>query len=602
MKWLGGVLGIILLVTLSRGQAQTLNLPSRATNAITGSEFARSIVPLERSEREQKAYDQVAQGNIPQFLRKLAPVQAEIVQEGKTNRATYYVTPDYLAIGSDEDYFLMPLSPIMAQQMADLAHCNLPTKKMVDNIYSAAKLKLVPTPIPPSPAMATVPIFIQHNQTLREQRQTQLAKHPLETLVAGHKKDVVISNKLNTNPGKVAIYGWHKPDGKAIQPVYTGHADTYADYSHGIRLIQTAVEVNGSAKTIPEVLADVNLAGLLSDEGTVLKPRYPITPQSTALDKPPIRVNTTNALISLKDFRTNAFQERIVSYVSDPEVKIHINAPASLDPHKKLKLVIYTLPNGNTTEQTVGRKLKPGDDWHFNIQHIGAQTRFLREMLKDCNLVVAYLEAGKKSWPTWRKDHADLPQLIPEVVESIKRIFKGMEIQTTLCGHSGGGSFIFGYINAVEQIPNDVERIAFLDSNYAYDETQGHMEKLTKWLNGSKQHHLIILAYNDAIALLNGKPFVSAAGGTWGRSHQMVKDLGRDFKFLNKTNDQFETYVALNGRIQFLLKENPERKIFHTVQVERNGFIHGLVSGTTNEGKGYEYFGPPAYTNWIATE
>ena len=46
--------------------------------------------------------------------------------------------------------------------------------------------------------------------------------------------------------------------------------------------------------------------------------------------------------------------------------------------------------------------------------------------------------------------------------------------------------------------------------------------------------------------------------------------------------------------------ENPERKIFHTVQVERNGFIHALVSGTTNQDKSYEYFGPRAYSNWIA--
>ena len=52
-----------------------------------------------------------------------------------------------------------------------------------------------------------------------------------------------------------------------------------------------------------------------------------------------------------------------------------------------------------------------------------------------------------------------------------------------------------------------------------------------------------------------------------------------------------ETYSALDGRLQLLLKENPDHKIFHTVQVERNGFIQAMVSGTTNEGRGYEYFG-----------
>ena len=61
-------------------------------------------------------------------------------------------------------------------------------------------------------------------------------------------------------------------------------------------------------------------------------------------------------------------------------------------------------------------------------------------------------------------------------------------------------------------------------------------------------------------------------------------------------------FSALDGRVQFILKENPERKIYHTVQVERNGFVHSMVSGTPNEGKGYEYFGPRAYSKWIQPE
>jgi hypothetical protein len=59
---------------------------------------------------------------------------------------------------------------------------------------------------------------------------------------------------------------------------------------------------------------------------------------------------------------------------------------------------------------------------------------------------------------------------------------------------------------------------------------------------------------------------------------------------------------VLDRRIEFLMKENPEHKIFHTVQVERNGFIHALVSGTADQGKGYEYFGDRAYTKWIQGE
>ncbi len=258
------------------------------------------------------------------------------------------------------------------------------------------------------------------------------------------------------------------------------------------------------------------------------------------------------------------------------------------------------MPNGNTTDQTVGKILQPGEDWHYDIQHIGAQTRFLRELINDRAVVVVYLEADAKSWPAWRKKHGD--KLIPEIIATVKKLFAGHEVETVLSGHSGGGSFIFGYLNAVDQIPDDVVRIAFLDSNYAYDRALGHKDKLVKWLAAPDHHCLCVLAYNDAVALLNGKSFVSAAGGTWGKSHAMQRDLAEDFKFTTQTNAEFQRFSALDGRVQFILKENPEKKIFHTVQVERNGFIHSMVSGTPDEGKGYEYFGPRAYSKWIQPE
>lgn len=313
------------------------------------------------------------------------------------------------------------------------------------------------------------------------------------------------------------------------------------------------------------------------------------------------RAGGTNRFSGFQDSLN--FNERVASFTLDPEVKVQINAPPASDfgRGKKVMLILYALPNGNTTEQTIGRKLKPGDDWHFDIQHIGAQTRFLRQMLPDRNIVVAYLEANAstipKSWPAWRKKNGDAP--IPGIVAAIRQIFTDELADLVLSGHSGGGSFIFGYLNAAQNIPNDITRIAFLDSNYAYSPTNGHAEKLSKWLAASDEHRLCVLAYNDAAARLNGKPFVSAEGGTWGRSHAMIKDLGARFPLRAETNGTLEKISGLDGRIEFLLKENPERKVLHTVQVERNGFIESMLSGTTNQGRGYEYFGDRAYTNWV---
>src|ERR1700729_615378 len=115
---------LLLLLLAGSVGAQTLNLPPRPAGAMSGSEFAKSIAPSELREREERIYEQVALGNVPDFLRKLCPVRVQEITDEKTNAATYYVTSDYLAVGSDEDYFLTPLSPIMAQKVADLAHCN----------------------------------------------------------------------------------------------------------------------------------------------------------------------------------------------------------------------------------------------------------------------------------------------------------------------------------------------------------------------------------------------------------------------------------------------------------------------------------------------
>jgi hypothetical protein len=300
------------------------------------------------------------------------------------------------------------------------------------------------------------------------------------------------------------------------------------------------------------------------------------------------------------------FNDRVLSFTIDPEVKVCIDAPSPAQNHpgKKLMLIFYALPNGNTIEQTIGRKLKPGDDWHFNIQHIGAQTRFLRDMLPDRNIVVVYLEANAKaiprSWPAWRKKNGD--SAIPKIIATIRKKFAGQPMDVVLSSHSGGGSFIFGYLNTVETIPNDIARIAFLDSDYAYDPALGHEKKLAHWLGASGDHHLCVLAYDDYAALLNGKHFVSANGGTWGRTHAMIADLGTDFSLTHTTNGDLEKVSGLNGQIEFRLMENPQKKILHTVQVEKNGFIEAMVSGTTNEGRGFQYFGDRAYLKWIGDQ
>jgi len=109
-----------------------------------------------------------------------------------------------------------------------------------------------------------------------------------------------------------------------------------------------------------------------------------------------------------------------------------------------------------------------------------------------------------------------------------------------------------------------------------------------------------VLAYHDSITLLNGKSFVSEEGGTWGRSHAMQRDLAAAFPFTTGHGDGFQRFVALESRVQFLLRENPAREVLHSRLVEWNGFIHAMLTGTTREEKDYHYCGPRAYSAFIS--
>ncbi len=280
--------------------------------------------------------------------------------------------------------------------------------------------------------------------------------------------------------------------------------------------------------------------------------------------------------------------------------RILINAPLKGFENKdRVLLIFFALPNGNTIEQTFGKKLKANDDWHYNIQHIGAQTRFLREEIKDQTVVVVYLEAGQKSWPAWKKDTPGFLQEVKSIVDNVTELFAKWNPQVVLNGHSGGGRFIFSYLEAVGKIPENVKRIAFLDSNYGYEDTI-HGPRLVEWLKSGKDKFLCTLAYNDSVVVYNGQPIVSPKAGTWYRSKMLKDFLTRSFHFKKKEIDSLLWFTSQGKRIEVILKPNPEKKIYHTVQVERNGFIHSILSGTKQEQQKYTYFGERVYSGFIA--
>ena len=202
---------------------------------------------------------------------------------------------------SDNDFVRMPMLPETAQRIANVFGGTLPTRKMSDLIHKNGEVKLSPITMTPDASMTTVPVFFEHHKRIETARLAE--GKPLTALLAGHKKDIVITNRL-TEPNKVFIYGWHYPDGTPIQPLSGAHNDQYVDYSHGVRLINKELMVDGKLYTIKEILQDPVLYKLLSDEnGIMQKTEYP-TREFAAPEKPTtfavVPVDATSVKILVK--------------------------------------------------------------------------------------------------------------------------------------------------------------------------------------------------------------------------------------------------------------------------------------------------------------
>lgn len=263
------------IFSFAQSAIRPLQIPERNPKAESGSEFMQRLIPLSLEEREEEIYLALAKGNMPDFLRNPIQLKGNFQDSlGNFHELIYEILPDYLAVGSDDDYYRIPMNPHTAQRLADLFGASLITSKISDQIYENASIKLDPFFYKPvGRENESVEKFILHNQQIEKQKAAANGENG--ELIAGIKKDVILSYHLEKFLEKVVIYGWHKLDGKPIQPVYKGHVDWYVDYSHGIRLMNQEVMLDGKLTTVSRILSDPILFRLLSDEVFPMnQPRY----------------------------------------------------------------------------------------------------------------------------------------------------------------------------------------------------------------------------------------------------------------------------------------------------------------------------------------
>lgn len=169
----------------------------------------------------------------------------------------------------------IPLWPSTAQRVADRFNAMLPTKRLVDAIWRAGDVKLTPRSIQPHDGIGRndLRMIADYDAMINA------AVAGRGGLIVNGKKDLVVGRSIATPSGRLAvwIYGWLRSDGTPVQPVYGGHAATYVDASHGIRLVSRTAYVNGVPTPIEQLFASAQYAPLLNEGGTLTPEmlRYP---------------------------------------------------------------------------------------------------------------------------------------------------------------------------------------------------------------------------------------------------------------------------------------------------------------------------------------
>jgi hypothetical protein len=208
---------------------------------------------------------------VPYWLREW--IEVPVAADGHTG--SIFVTPDYLAIGTDSDFLRFPLNPFTAERIAFAIGARLPTRKIVKDIHLNAAGHLAADPMPPGSQMMSTQYFVDHNAKVEAQRIQKGFR--VGSLLSGHKKDVVVSPR--TTGKTVCIYGWfYTPQiSSVIQGPganCTSHGAKYADYSHGIRFVKDTMLVDGKEMPLDEVMRHPTLHKLVSDEGPFKNTTY----------------------------------------------------------------------------------------------------------------------------------------------------------------------------------------------------------------------------------------------------------------------------------------------------------------------------------------
>lgn len=189
--------------------------------------------------------------------------------DGNPHSLEIETSPDYLGLDTPEGFVRLPMWPQTVLRVLEVLGWELPTPKIVNDIFYAGSVRLEPSALSTGFLVNNLMTrqgtraYWEHSSRLNAQSGASETE-----LRVGCKKDVVVCHGLTTRlyNGNVGIYGWHRPNGEIIQGLnYKSHVNTYVDYSHGIRPIKH-IRVDGRPTKVSELVNDPILHVLVSKD------------------------------------------------------------------------------------------------------------------------------------------------------------------------------------------------------------------------------------------------------------------------------------------------------------------------------------------------
>jgi hypothetical protein len=244
---------------------------------VKGSDFVLDLPARGTSqERDDRIVDAIEQG-------MHAPLNWTPLQVRARERdATIFVMPDAVMVGEPGDYVRLSMNAETAQRVAWALSGSLPTTRICDLVWDAARYHIKPQVQGPPDYdyshMDSPERMLDYHRAIDSALANAHGDGSWNPggIVGNVGKHWVLTNKL-LGSNRVRNYGWYVERGwhvsasgrRMIQTLGGAHNGRHVDYSQQVQLVKNEIMIDGQMRDFAEVARDPELCWLISSEGVL---------------------------------------------------------------------------------------------------------------------------------------------------------------------------------------------------------------------------------------------------------------------------------------------------------------------------------------------